>query len=72
MTDNPILSLDEAAALLGISGQDLMLSRARGLTPGNLGYRQGGQLHWNRDDLAEFIPEKPKPKPKSTSKTKAK
>jgi hypothetical protein len=61
------LTLEDAAALLGVAPQDLMLSRARGLEPGVLGYRQGGVVLWDPDVLAPFAP---KPKPKASSKPK--
>jgi hypothetical protein len=67
MTEPDVLTLADAAALLGITEQELMLSRARGLAPGSLGYRQGGEVRWNRADLTEFAP-KPKSKPRSKPK----
>ena len=46
-----ILNIDEAAELLGVTAQDLMLSRMRGLEPGRLGFKRDGELVWRRKDL---------------------
>lgn len=50
------LTLTEAADYLGISSEDLMMSRNRGLAPGKLGFmRYDGQLrgtlYWSKSDL---------------------
>lgn len=57
------LTVTEAAEYLGIPEEDLLRSRFRGMEPGRLGYRQGGVLYFNREDL-------PKP-PKAPKAEKA-
>lgn len=52
------LTLEEAAEYLGMSSEDLMHSRFRGLTPGSLGFKVGGTLYFNKGDLPK--PAKPK------------
>lgn len=48
-----LLTLVEAAAHLDMTPEALMLSRARALPPGILGFkeRRGGPLVWHVDDL---------------------
>ena len=55
-----LLTVEEAAARLGMTVDELMFSRARGLPPGTLGYREDpyGPLVWKRDDLLPAPPEK--------------
>ena len=53
-TEQPLLlSLEEAADLLGISTDELLRSRGRGLSPGKLGFKDpsGNVLLWKREDL---------------------
>jgi hypothetical protein len=50
-TQKRILDLNEAAELLGITPEDLMQSRGRGMAPGIAGYKKDGVLVWNRSDL---------------------
>jgi hypothetical protein len=45
------LTLEEAAEYLGISPDELMQTRGRGLEPGRSGYKDKGVLVWNRKDL---------------------
>jgi hypothetical protein len=45
------LTLEEAAEHLGISPDQLMASRGRGLEPGRLGYKKDGILVWDRKTL---------------------
>jgi hypothetical protein len=47
------LNLEETAEALGITPDELMASRGRGLEPGRLGYKKDGVLVWNRKDLAK-------------------
>lgn len=48
---NPILTLSEAAEYIGMTDDDLMMSRYRGLPPGTLGFKDAGRLVWRRVDL---------------------
>ena len=64
MTDQPLLlSLEEAAELLGITPDELLRSRGRGLAPGSFGFKDqpGGPLIWKREDL-----EAPEPSPSAS------
>jgi len=45
------LNLAEAAEFLGISEQELTLSRYRGIAPGKLATKKDGQLVWERKAL---------------------
>jgi hypothetical protein len=45
------LNLEETAEHLGISVDELMQSRGRGLSPGKDGYKKDGQLVWDRKSL---------------------
>jgi len=45
------LTLEEAADYLGITPDQLMATRGRGLEPGRSGYKDKGVLYWNRRDL---------------------
>jgi hypothetical protein len=68
------LTLEEAAELLGISPDQLNLTRHRGLPPGKYGYRDGTTIYFNRADLeaAEDAPVKKAPakkKPPAKKKT---
>lgn len=46
-----ILSLEEAASYIGLSPDELLTSFYKGTAPGKLGYKAGGRLVWNREDL---------------------
>jgi hypothetical protein len=46
-----VLTLEEAAEHLGISPDELMQSRGRGLPPGRDGYKKDGVLVWDRKSL---------------------
>jgi hypothetical protein len=75
MTEPDRLTLEEAAELLGISPDQLNLTRHRGLAPGKYGYKEGGVVVFNRADLqaaddVEAV-EKPKPKKKAPAKKAA-
>lgn len=50
---NPILTLDQAAAHVGLTPDALLLSFYRGLPPGNLGFKEtpSGPLVFKRADL---------------------
>jgi Zinc finger, C2H2 type len=53
-TEQPLLlSLEEAAEHLGITPDELIRSRQRGLAPGSYGLKEypGGPLLWKREDL---------------------
>lgn len=54
------LTLAEAAEYLGMPAEDLQLTRWKGIAPGNLGYKVGGVLYFDRDSL-------PKPKAKKAA-----
>jgi hypothetical protein len=45
------LSLEETADYLGITPDELMASRGRGLPPGKDGYKKDGILVWDRKSL---------------------
>lgn len=47
----PVLDQEQAAAYLGISEDELMMSFYRGLPPGKLGFKDDGKLVWRRQDL---------------------
>jgi hypothetical protein len=49
------MTTDEAADYLGMTPEDLLRSRWRGMEPGSLGYKEGGVLYFRKGDL-------PKPK----------
>jgi hypothetical protein len=65
-TRKRILNVEEAAAYLEITVDELLHSRHKGLPPGRLGYTEAGQLFWRRADL---IPP-PRPKPVSAARGK--
>lgn len=46
-----LLTLEQAAELIGVSTDELRLSRQRGLPPGNLGTALRGRVYFDRDDL---------------------
>lgn len=50
-----ILTVNEAAARAGMTADELMVSRARGLSPGTLGFKEypGGPLLWRASELLE-------------------
>lgn len=48
----PVLDVEQAAAHLGISTDELMMSFYRGLPPGKLAINEGQGLRWRRSDLA--------------------
>jgi hypothetical protein len=50
------MTLEETADYLGISPEELMTSRGRGMEPGRSGYKKDGVLVWDRKTL-------PKPGP---------
>jgi hypothetical protein len=50
------LTLEEAAEHLGITPDELMASRGRGLEPGRLGYKKDGVLVWDRKSLPKPVP----------------
>jgi hypothetical protein len=45
------LNLEETAEYLGITVEELMQSRGRGLSPGKDGYKKDGTLVWDRKSL---------------------
>lgn len=53
----------EAAEYLGITEEELIRSRLRGLPPGNLGFKSGGELTWKKEDL---LPPSTLPEPVNT------
>jgi hypothetical protein len=46
-----VLTLEETAEHLGITPDELMQSRGRGLPPGKDGYKKDGILVWDRKSL---------------------
>jgi hypothetical protein len=46
-----ILTLEETAEHLGVTPDELMQSRGRGMEPGRSGFKKDGVLVWNRKDL---------------------
>lgn len=46
-----ILTLEEAAAYLGVTTDELMLSFWKGLPPGNQAEKKDGRLTWDRRNL---------------------
>jgi hypothetical protein len=46
-----MLTLKQAADYIGISPEDLLMSRQKGLPPGNLGVAKNGEVFFNQDDL---------------------
>lgn len=49
-----ILTLEESAEFLGMTPDELMQSRGRGLGPGKEGYKKDGTLVWARDVLTGY------------------
>lgn len=49
-----ILNLEESAEFLGMTPDELMASRGRGLGPGKEGYKKDGTLVWARDVLTQY------------------
>lgn len=49
-----ILNLEESAEFLGMTPDELMQSRGRGLGPGREGYKKDGTLVWARDVLTAY------------------
>lgn len=47
----PILNARQTAAYLDIPLEELLRSRGRGLPPGNLGFKLGGRLLFDTEDL---------------------
>jgi hypothetical protein len=45
------LTLEETADYLGITPDELLASRGRGLEPGRSGYKKDGMLVWDRKTL---------------------
>lgn len=50
---SPLLTVEEAASFVDLTVDELMLTRARALPPGILGFKEhpGGPLVWLRQDL---------------------
>lgn len=59
----PRLTAAQAAKYLGITEEDLLLSRMRGLPPGSLGWKEGNEVVWEQDDLLPSPKARPKPEP---------
>lgn len=58
--ETPFFTLEEAAEFCGMSPDQLMVSRARGLSPGTLGFKPhpSEPLLWLKDDLLPAPKEK--------------